>query len=91
MFSDVWSENAALLERLMEIYSNPPILWLQLTYVYIKVLTSSGAVALAAARQLSSKKIYIPHFQVGVLQGWCSSGDKQKMGPHLQAEVLLVS
>ena len=27
MFSDVWSENAALLERLMEIHSNPPILY----------------------------------------------------------------
>ena len=26
-FSDVWSENAALFERLMEIYSNPPILY----------------------------------------------------------------
>ena len=25
LFSDVWSENAALLERLMEIHSNPPI------------------------------------------------------------------
>ena len=27
MFSDFWSENAALFERLMEIYSNPPILY----------------------------------------------------------------
>ena len=27
LFSDVWSENAALFERLMEIYSNPPILY----------------------------------------------------------------
>ena len=27
MFSDVWSENAALFERLMEIHSNPPILY----------------------------------------------------------------
>ena len=27
MFSDVWSENAALLERLLEIHSNPPILF----------------------------------------------------------------
>ena len=26
-FSDVWSENAALFERLMEMYSNPPILY----------------------------------------------------------------
>ena len=26
MFSDVWSENVALVERLMEIHSNPPIL-----------------------------------------------------------------
>ena len=26
MFSDVWSENTALFERLMEIHSNPPIL-----------------------------------------------------------------
>ena len=26
MFSDVWSENAALFERFMEIHSNPPIL-----------------------------------------------------------------
>ena len=26
LFSDVWSENAALFERLMEINSNPPIL-----------------------------------------------------------------
>ena len=26
VFSDVWSENAALFERLMEINSNPPIL-----------------------------------------------------------------
>ena len=25
MFSDAWSENAALFERLMEIHSNPPI------------------------------------------------------------------
>ena len=25
--SDVWSENAALFERLMEIHSNPPILY----------------------------------------------------------------
>ena len=24
LFSDVWSENAALFERLMEIHSNPP-------------------------------------------------------------------
>ena len=27
LFSDVWSENAALFERLMEIHSNPPILY----------------------------------------------------------------
>ena len=27
MFSNVWSENAALFERLMEIHSNPPILY----------------------------------------------------------------
>ena len=27
MFSDVWSENAAPFERLMEIYSSPPILY----------------------------------------------------------------
>ena len=27
MFFDVWSENAALFERLMEIYSNSPILY----------------------------------------------------------------
>ena len=27
MFFDVWSENAALFERLMEINSNPPILY----------------------------------------------------------------
>ena len=27
MLSDVWSENAALFERLMEIHSNPPILY----------------------------------------------------------------
>ena len=26
-FSDVWSENAALFERLMEIHSNPPKLY----------------------------------------------------------------
>ena len=26
MFPDVWSENAALLERLMEIHLNPPVL-----------------------------------------------------------------
>ena len=26
-FSDVWSENAALFERLMDIHSNPPILY----------------------------------------------------------------
>ena len=26
LFSGVWSENAALFERLMEIHSNPPIL-----------------------------------------------------------------
>ena len=25
MFSDVWSENAALFERLVEIHSNPPM------------------------------------------------------------------
>ena len=25
--SDVWSENAAMFERLMEIHSNPPILY----------------------------------------------------------------
>ena len=25
--SDVWSENAALFERMMEIHSNPPILY----------------------------------------------------------------
>ena len=29
LFSDVWSENAALFERLMETHLNPPILWLQ--------------------------------------------------------------
>ena len=27
LFSDVWNENAALFERLMEIHSNPPIQW----------------------------------------------------------------
>ena len=27
MFSDVWSENATLFERLLEIHSNPPILY----------------------------------------------------------------
>ena len=27
LFSDVWSENAALFERLIEIHSNPPILY----------------------------------------------------------------
>ena len=27
LFPDVWSENAALLERLMEIHSNPPKLY----------------------------------------------------------------
>ena len=27
MFSGVWSENAALFERLMKIHSNPPILY----------------------------------------------------------------
>ena len=27
LFSDVWSENAARFERLMEIHSNPPILY----------------------------------------------------------------
>ena len=27
MFSDVWSENAARFERLMEIHSNPSILY----------------------------------------------------------------
>ena len=28
LFSDAWNENAALFERLMEINSNPLILWL---------------------------------------------------------------
>ena len=32
MFSDVWSENAALFERLMEIHSNPPIPSMALTF-----------------------------------------------------------
>ena len=27
LFSDVWSEHAALFKRLMKIYSNPPILY----------------------------------------------------------------
>ena len=27
LFSDIWSENAALFERLLEIHSNPPILY----------------------------------------------------------------
>ena len=27
MFSDVWSDNAAVFERLLEIHSNPPILY----------------------------------------------------------------
>ena len=27
LFSHVWSENGALFERLMEIYSNPPTLY----------------------------------------------------------------
>ena len=27
LFSDVWSENAALFERLVKIHSNPPILY----------------------------------------------------------------
>ena len=27
-FSDVWNENAALVKRLMEIHSNPPILYM---------------------------------------------------------------
>ena len=27
LFSDVWSENAALFKRLMEIHSSPPILY----------------------------------------------------------------
>ena len=27
LFSHVWSENVALFERLMEIHSNPPILY----------------------------------------------------------------
>ena len=27
LFFDVWSENAALFERLMEIHTNPPILY----------------------------------------------------------------
>ena len=27
MFTDVWSENAALFKRLMKINSNPPILY----------------------------------------------------------------
>ena len=29
LFSDVWSENAALFERLVEIHSNPPILYFE--------------------------------------------------------------
>ena len=27
LFPDIWSEHAALFERLMEIHSNPPILY----------------------------------------------------------------
>ena len=30
LFSDVWSENVALFERLVEIHSNPPILTMAL-------------------------------------------------------------
>ena len=36
MFSDVWSVNAALFERLVEIHSNPPI---HVYYGFIKALT----------------------------------------------------
>ena len=37
MFSDVWSENAELFERLMEIHSNPPILYYGFKIIMIMI------------------------------------------------------
>ena len=34
LFSDVWSENAAPIERLVEIHSNPPILYIILWLMF---------------------------------------------------------
>ena len=38
MFSDVWSENAAIFERLMEIHSNPSILYTMALIEYYSAL-----------------------------------------------------
>ena len=34
LFSDVWSENAALFKKLMKIHSNPPILYYGFVVIY---------------------------------------------------------
>ena len=38
MLSDVWSDNAPLFKRLMEIHSNPPILYYGFKAIVLKVL-----------------------------------------------------
>ena len=40
MLSDVWGENAALFERLMEIDSNPPILYYSFKIQYTLITTN---------------------------------------------------
>ena len=40
LFSDVWSENAALFERLMEFHSNPPILYYGINWDFFHILYS---------------------------------------------------
>ena len=52
LFSDVWSENAALFDILMEIHSNPPILFIT------KLLMNS----ISSIIQMRTSKYFLHHF-----------------------------
>ena len=73
LFSDVWSENAALFERLMEIHSNPPILCygFNTSFLYMYPLTSTVPWAVGGIVQ--------QQWGVPPWARWC--------GPHMEHEV----
>ena len=75
MFSDVWSENAALFERLMEIYSNPPILYYGFKHEFKISLNNTGhltAQVIAADQGLAFQNLMNYYAGALVYGSWTS-------------------
>ena len=77
LFSDVWSENAPLCERLMEIHSNPPILYM---YYGFKVL--------AVACSMIKSKLNI---QYSIPKSGDGAKIDQEINSHANTQISLIS